>query len=214
MFQQPERKVHETVISVRMCQTKGVRSFIQTTLKRQVKSRKRTRHLKTVILAIEDVELSEQTVLDPRTWDGPSSRRAARRSPRAHLELINTNTPERFINVRGQLGPSLGVIQGGPKHHRNPNTCVCRQIQTTRCGQKTVREKKLGNGSNSCREIITERTWRTKLQFSYQRWSGEQLPQPSVLTRDSLLLMLVLFMKVVSKTDLSPEEQENNDDYL
>ena len=43
------------------------------------------------------------------------------RSPRAHLELKHRKTAERFISIREQLGPSLGVIQGGQKNLRKPN---------------------------------------------------------------------------------------------
>ena len=70
--------------------------------------------------ASQDVELPEQTV--GRTDVRRSIlKRNGKRSPRAYLELKDTKTADRFIKHRAQLGPSLGVIQGGHKHHRHPN---------------------------------------------------------------------------------------------
>ena len=45
-------------------------------------------------------------------------KKSGTKSPRVHLELKNTKTTEGFFNIREQLGPSLGVAQGGAQHHR------------------------------------------------------------------------------------------------
>ena len=105
------------------------------------KSRKAPARLVHRSSASQDVELREQAVgLNERETVHPEKRAA--RDLRGQLEY--TKTTERFFRIQEQLGPSLGVIQGGPPHHRNPNapTLNCRvEIQTTRCGQKMVQEK-------------------------------------------------------------------------
>ena len=104
-----------------------------------------------------DVELPDRTV-GPMNVRRSILKKSGKRSPRAHLEFKYTKTEETFIK-----------LWGGPKHHRNPTRLRLRtQIQTTRCGQKMVREKQLGNGPTSCAEF-EEHTWGKKLHSANQR---------------------------------------------
>ena len=102
----------------------------------------------------------QDRLLDLRTWDGPCWGRAARDLGKHILHSNVQKTAERFIKRREQLGPPLGVIQGGLHN------------LTTRFGQKMEQEKQLGNVPRGCTKLA-ERTWRTKKHFSEQRYSGQ-----------------------------------------
>ena len=70
----------------------------------------------------QDVELPEQAV-GPTNVRRSLLKKSGKRFSRAHLELKYTKTANIFIKSLEQLGPSLGIIQGGPKRHRNPSAC-------------------------------------------------------------------------------------------
>ena len=142
----------------------------------------------------QDFELPEQTV-------GTSSARrsvlnkSGKRSPRAHLDIKIEKIAERFIKIREQLGPSLGVVQVRPNYHRNSiaPTFADGDPKNTLWAQDGERGSlaQLGNKPQNCRHFA-ERTWKTKLHSSNQRWNEEQhQPQPSVLTMESLWMILV-----------------------
>ena len=59
--------------------------------------------------------------LGPTNVRGAILKKNGKISPKAHLQLYYTKTAELFINIPEQFRPSLGIIQGGSKHHRNPN---------------------------------------------------------------------------------------------
>ena len=107
----------------------NVRFFTQKTLIRQTKGQKGIRNQTKQLLRLYAVFRSWVVCLRtlPEPTVGPTHVRRSilkecgKRSPRAHLKQRYTETAEHFINIREQLGPSLGVIQGGAPHHRSPN---------------------------------------------------------------------------------------------
>ena len=99
----------------------------------------------------QDVELPRQTV-GPANVRRSIPKKSGKRSPKVHLELKYTKTAERFIDIREQLGPSLAVIVGGAKHHRNHNapTFADRdpEIQTTLWAEDGARKAAMQWGNN------------------------------------------------------------------
>ena len=68
-----------------------------------------------------DVESLPDAAVGPTNVIRSILKKNGKRCPKAHLSLRFTRTAEHFINIREQLGPSPGVIQGGAPHHRSPN---------------------------------------------------------------------------------------------
>ena len=173
------------------------------TTKNQGKCRKRTRHLNITILQIHavipnwvvylrDVELPEQTVVLVNVRQSFLKKSAKRSLESASRTQIHENFGKNHQHS-GTSGTSSGSYPGGPKHHRNSNTphFFGQRPKQQAGGQKMVPEKQRGNGPKQCTEFA-ERTWRTKLHSSIQRCNGEQhQPSPAILTRKSLLLILV-----------------------
>ena len=110
--------------------------FSQTTMKRQAKSRKNNSKNR----ASDDCKRAQQSDIGLCI----SGRRCARTNDWTHVrEAVHTEeerqdlsegasrsskctkTAEIFIKCLELLGPSLGVVQGGPKLHRNPNAPSC-----------------------------------------------------------------------------------------
>ena len=108
----------------------------------------------------QDVEVPEQPV-------GLTDARRSKRSLRAHLELKCTKTGEIFINIGEQLGPSLGVIRDGPKHHRNANAPTFENRDPTNTLWAEGDARKADARPRSCSKFA-EPTWRTKLHSLIQ----------------------------------------------
>ena len=70
---------------------------------------------------MHDIKPLPEPTVRPTNVRRPILKKSRERFPRTHLELKFTNTSQRFIQIRGQLGPSLGVIQGGATHLRRSN---------------------------------------------------------------------------------------------
>ena len=116
-----------------------VRFFIQA-MKRQARSRKRTRNLEERLVQTvrSDQNFGCVWIATTHTVGLADVRRFilkknGKTSPRTHVELKYTKTAEIFINIREQLGPSLGEIQGLTQtasqsqriENRGPNNTLC-----------------------------------------------------------------------------------------
>ena len=98
----------------------------------------------------QDVELLEPTV-GPANVRRSTLKKSGNISPRSHLELKYTKVAERFINIREQLGPSLGFSKADRNIIATPTRQRKRtEIQKKSGGQKMMREMQPGNGPNSC----------------------------------------------------------------
>ena len=167
----PESVKHKTNDG---CQCwENVPFLIHTTTKRQGKCRKRTRHLKKPILQLfavipNWVVFFRTSIARTNGWthERGTVRPLEERQEISRERISNskcTKTAERFINIREQVGPPLGVIQGGPKHHRNTNTHFCGQRSKQQAvGRRWCQKNSVAMGPNSvqnARNVPGERSY-------------------------------------------------------
>ena len=134
---------------------KSVRFFIQTTVKRYTKSQTRIRHQRKRPLQVLRHAVIKNWVCVSQDFDLPKPKVVLTREirpilknnvgipPIVHLELQYATTAERFIKIREHLGPSLGVIQGGQKHHRNARE---RRSKQHAMGKRRCKKSRLALG--------------------------------------------------------------------
>ena len=141
--------------------------------------------------ASQVVDLPEHTV-GPASLRRTILKKSGKGSPREYLEVKFSKTAARFIKIQEQLGPSFGSHPGWTQtHHRNPTRLRLRQRQSNNTlWAEDDAKKQHGNGPRSCTKFV-ERSWRTMLHSSNQSWSGQHQLQPSIQTKENLLLILV-----------------------
>ena len=138
----------------------------------------------------QDVELPEPTV-ELANVRRSILKKSGKRSPRAHLELKYTKTAEQFIKLREQVGPSLGVIQGGAAHHptfayRNPTYMLWAEYDERKSAWQWPKQLYILRGT--CLE--------SEATFFSPKWNEDQhLSRPSMQMKDSLLWILVPLCK-------------------
>ena len=134
-----------------------MRFFIQITAKRHTKKQtqipKQTKQHLLVYAVFRSWVASQDVELQGHTLGLTNVRRSLPEEERQYisestfLTSKDTRTADRFINIREELGSTLGAFQGVPKIiATQTRQRLWTEVQTTRCGQKMVQEQQLGNG--------------------------------------------------------------------